>query len=153
MAVIALILQEYFPHADLGKVIQMVLIHDLVEIYAGDTYCYDAAGLSDKAERETVSAQKLYSLLPPDQQARCMELWQEFETQATPEAQFACILDRIQPLLLQFSSGGKSWKEHNVCVEQVRQRNQITFAAAPPPIVDFVESLLQEACVRKYLKP
>ena len=153
MALFACILQEYFPGADLNRVLPMALMHDLIEIDAGDTYCYDTAGQVGKAEREAAAARRIYGLLPPEQGEKYLALWQEFEAQETPDAQFAAVLDRIQPLLLQFSSQGKSWKEHDICTAQVRERNAVTFRFAPEPIRQLVDGILDEAVRRGYIKP
>lgn len=124
MAVMAMILSEYSnEEIDVLRTMSMILVHDLVEIYAGDTYAYDTAGNEDKLERELAAADKLFSLLPDDQRDKMRGLWDEFEAGKTAEAKFASTLDKIQPLMLNNASGGLSWKEHGVKASQVYDRN------------------------------
>ncbi len=125
LAMMAVLLQEHMKEkADLAKVMTMVLIHDLVEIDAGDTYAYDEKGARTKREREVKAADRIFGLLPEDQGAYFRELWEEFEAYKTPEAKFAHLLDNFQPLLLNDASGGKSWKEHGVHRAQPMKRNE-----------------------------
>lgn len=124
LALMAVLLKEHMDEtADLLKVILMVLIHDLVEIDAGDTYAYDEQGAETKREREEKGAQRIFGLLPEDQGEYFLQLWQEFEEYSTAESKFAHLLDNFQPLLLNDASGGKSWAEHGVYKEQVYKRN------------------------------
>ena len=104
----------------------MVLIHDLVEIDAGDTYAYDEAGAATKEIRERKAAERIFGLLPEDQRSWFRQLWEEFEAYETPEAKFAHVLDNCQPLLLNDASGGRSWAEHGVKKSQIYKRNQHT---------------------------
>src|SRR5699024_10112692 len=107
----AVLLKEHMKEeADLEKVMIMVLIHDLVEIDAGDTYAYDEKGAQTKREREVNAAERIFGLLPEDQGIYFRELWEEFEAYETAEAKFAHLLDNFQPLLLNDASGGKSWQ-------------------------------------------
>ncbi|HJB82737.1 MAG TPA: HD domain-containing protein [Candidatus Mediterraneibacter intestinavium] len=125
LAMMAVLLQEHMKEkADLAKVMTMVLIHDLVEIDAGDTYAYDEKGAQTKREREVKAADRIFGLLPEDQGTYFRELWEEFEAYETPEAKFAHLLDNFQPLLLNDASGGKSWKEHGVHRAQPMKRNE-----------------------------
>lgn len=125
LALMAVLLQEHMEEkADLTKVMIMVLIHDLVEIDAGDTYAYDEKGAQTKREREVKAADRIFGLLPEDQGMYFRELWEEFESYETPEAKFAHLLDNFQPLLLNDASGGKSWKEHGVHRAQPMKRNE-----------------------------
>lgn len=127
LALMAVLLKEYSnEEVDLSKVVPMVLIHDLVEIDAGDTYAYDEVGAATKAERETKAADRIFGLLPEDQKKWFRELWEEFEEYQTPEARFAHVLDNCQPLLLNDVSGGRSWAEHGVKKSQIYKRNQYT---------------------------
>ena len=127
MAVMAILLSEYSNEKiDVLKTVSMILVHDLVEIYAGDTYAYDTIGNNDKAEREIKAADKLFALLPEDQKDKMRALWDEFEAGETPEAKFAITMDRIQPLMLNNASGGRSWQEHGVKLSQVYGRNVTT---------------------------
>lgn len=111
LAMCALVLEEYAAEpVDMGRVLQMTVCHDLVEVYAGDTFCYDAAGNADKAEREIRAADKLFALLPEDLGAKLRSLWEEFEAGGTPESEFANALDRIQPFILNSKTEGHTWK-------------------------------------------
>ena len=109
---------------DLTKVMIMVLIHDLVEIDAGDTYAYDAAGAATKREREEKAADRIFGLLPEDQGTYFRTLWDEFEAYESADAKFAHLLDNFQPLLLNDASDGRSWTEHGVHKSQVCKRNE-----------------------------
>lgn len=127
LAMMAYLLQEYAEEEiDVTKTMIMVLIHDLVEIDAGDTYAYDEKGNLDKREREVKAADRIFPLLPSDQAEELRALWEEFEANQTPEAKFAHTLDNLQPLLLNDASGGKSWREHQVTLDKVLKRNQYT---------------------------
>ena len=127
MAVMALILSEYSNEKiDLLRTISMILIHDVVEIDAGDTYAYDEEGKKTQEERERKAADRLFGILPDEQGKYFKELWYEFEEQKTPEAKFARAMDCIQPLILNDASDGKSWREHGVCLSQVLNRNANT---------------------------
>lgn len=124
IALMAVLLKEYVPEADLTKVIIMVLIHDLVEIDAGDTYAFDLVGAETKQERETQAAERIFGILPKDQESYFRGLWEEFEEYESPEAEYAHLLDNFQPLLLNDASGGKSWAEHGVKKSQIYKRNE-----------------------------
>lgn len=125
LALMAVLLKEYSrEEVDLAKVIPMVLIHDLVEIDAGDTYAYDYAGASTKREREEKAADRIFGLLPDDQGKNFRELWEEFEAYETADAKFAHLLDNFQPLLLNDASNGLSWTEHQVKKSQIYKRNE-----------------------------
>ena len=127
LALMAVLLKEYAPEeVDLSKVIPMVLIHDLVEIDAGDTYAYDAVGGATQHTREEAAAQRIYGLLPEDQGKYMRELWEEFEAQETPEAKFARTMDNFQPVILNDASKGKSWAEKGVHLSQILKRNART---------------------------
>ena len=121
IAVMALVLAEHAnqPDIDLLKVIRMLLIHDLVEIDAGDTFAYDTAGQADKQAREQAAAERIFRLLPPDQAGIFRNTWDEFEAGGTPEAMFAASLDRLQPMLHNLFTRGKAWREHRVRKAQV----------------------------------
>lgn len=108
---------------DVAKTMLMVLIHDMVEIDAGDTYAYDTTGNATKREREVKAAERIFHILPDDQAKLLRGLWEEFEEAVTPEARFALALDKIQPILLNDASGGKSWREHQVELSQILGRN------------------------------
>lgn len=124
IALMAVILKEYVPQADVAKVITMVLIHDLVEIDAGDTYAYDAEGAKTKRVREVACADRLFGMLPEEQGKKFRELWEEFEAYETIDAKYAHLLDNLQPMLLNDAANGVSWKEHEVKKSQIYKRNE-----------------------------
>ena len=143
LALMAPILASYAPSGtDTFKVVKMVLIHDLVEIDAGDTYAYDPAARLDKAEREKRAARRIFGLLPKHQADSLKELWEEFEERKTPEARFARVLDNLQPILLQDASGGKSWRAHGVKKSWVLERNRDT-ESFMPEIWHLIEEILE----------
>lgn len=133
LSIMAILLAEYAKDhpVDLFRVLKMLLIHDLVEIDAGDTYCYDEAGNADKAEREEQAAKRIFGLLPDDQAAEFHHLWQEFELRETAEAKFAAALDRLQPLLHNYQTDGRVWQKHGINSHQVYSRNQSIEEGAP----------------------
>ena len=121
----AMLLQEYADEpVDILRVILMVLIHDLVEIDAGDTYAYDEEGAATKRERDLCAAERIFGILPTDQNMFLRELWDEFEEYKTADAKYAHLLDNFQPLLLNDASGGESWVEHEVRKSQIYKRNE-----------------------------
>lgn len=125
IALMAVLLQEYAEtKVDVLKVMTMVLIHDLVEIDAGDTYAYDAVGAQTKRDREVRAANRIFGMLPEDQGAYFRALWDEFEEYETADAKYAHLLDNFQPLLLNHASGGISWLEHEVKKSQIYKRNE-----------------------------
>ena len=124
IALMATLLKEYVEEVDVLKVMTMVLVHDLVEIDAGDTYAYDATGAATKREREVKAAERIFGILPNDQGVYFRELWDEFEEYQTSEAKYAHLLDNLQPLLLNDASEGISWEEHGVEKSQIYKRNE-----------------------------
>ena len=123
MAMFACVLKEYAPEGtDILTVIKMCLVHDLVEVYAGDTFCYDVEGNKDKAERERQAADKLFALLPEEQGKEFRELWEEFDAPTTNEGWFAAALDRLQPFLLNYNTGGHTWHLAKVTREDLLNR-------------------------------
>ncbi|MBD5097863.1 MAG: HD domain-containing protein [Lachnospiraceae bacterium] len=127
LAIMAVLLAEQANEKiDVLKTVTMVLIHDVVEIDAGDTYAYDSAGNESKREREERAADRIFNILPPDQANYMRALWEEFEAGETAEAKFACTLDHVQPLLLNDASAGLSWREHEIKKSQVMKRNEKT---------------------------
>ena len=124
LAVMCALLSEYSNEKiDVAHTMLMVLMHDLVEIDAGDTYAYDEEGNKSKAERELKAADRIYNLLPLDQAKMARELWDEFEAMDTPEARFANTLDKIQPVFLNDAAGGISWTRHGVYIDQILKRD------------------------------
>lgn len=127
MAIMTLLLSEYANEKiDVLKTISMLLLHDLVEIDAGDTYAYDEVAQASQAEREQKAADRLFGLLPEEQGKHFRALWEEFEARETPEARFAKVMDNIQPMMLNDHTGGKAWREHGVKLEKILKRNEIT---------------------------
>ncbi len=152
LAVMAMLLQEYTAEpVDLTKVMKMVLLHDLVEIDAGDTFCYDAEAGLDKVEREEVAADRLYGVLPADQSAELRSLWDEFEAGETPEAKFAACLDRLQPFLNNYHTQGGTWPMHDVGSSQVRKR-MAAVSECSPVLGELVEQLIEDAIEQGILR-
>ena len=148
LALMAMLLAEYAPAGvDTARVVRIVLVHDLVEIDAGDTFAYDVAGNADRAERESAAADRLFSLLPADQAAAFRALWDEFEEGETPEARFALALDRLQPLLQNVAANGGAWRSHGVTREQVTERMR-PIRAVSAELWAFVESALADTWSR-----
>jgi putative hydrolase of HD superfamily len=132
IALMALVLGEYAAgEVDLGRVVAMLLLHDVVEIDAGDVFAYDEAGQAGRVEREYEAARRIYKLLPGDQGTTLLRLWREFEERATPEARFAAALDRLQPLLLNVANEGDVWRRHGITADRVYQRNASIEEGAP----------------------
>ena len=149
LAIMALLLSEYAnQEIDVLKTVSMVLIHDLVEIDAGDTYAYDAAGAQTQRERELKAAERIFGLLPEDQGKKMRALWDEFEAR---EAKFARTLDCVQPTMLNDASEGKSWLEHGVHLSQVLGRNART-AEGSEALWDYARTRFVEPHVGKELK-
>lgn len=153
LAVMAMLLSEYQneKNIDLLKVIKLVLIHDLVEIYAGDTFCYDEKANEDKEEREQKSARKLFSLLPQDQESEFTELWNEFEQCETAEARFSACLDRLQPLILNYNTQGHTWQKPGVNSSKVLKRNE-PLKENTPELWKYVKEAIEDSIEKGYLK-
>ena len=127
MALMCILLSEYSNKPiDVLRTVSMILIHDIVEIDAGDTYAYDASGVATQRERELKAADRLYHLLPPDQAEKLRGLWDEFEEGNTPEAKFARTLDNVQPAMLNNATDGAEWVNHAVKLSQILNRNKNT---------------------------
>lgn len=151
LAVMAIVLSEYAaPEVDLSRVLKMVLIHDLVEIDAGDTFCYDTQAVKDQAEREQRAAVRLFSLLPNELSVELRSLWEEFEAKQTSDACFATALDRLHPTLHNYYTDGGTWKKAAVTVDQVRKR-VAPIANASLPLAEFTENLIQDAICQGFL--
>ena len=144
MAIMAYLLKEYSNEPiDVAKVMIMCLIHDVVEIDAGDTYAYDAEGLKTQKAREEAAKERIYSLLPDDQKQDLQALFNEFEERKTPEAKFARALDNLQPLLLNNSNDGGDWREHQVTEAQVYGRQRRT-AEGSEKLYEVTDQLIRE---------
>lgn len=127
MAIMVLLLSEYANEPiDVLHTVSILLIHDIVEIDAGDTYAYDEEGKKTQAERERRAADRIYGILPKDQGKKLYDLWIEFEERKTPEAKFARVMDNLQPMMLNAATDGKAWVEHKVELEQILHRNEST---------------------------
>jgi putative hydrolase of HD superfamily len=152
-ALLAMILVEYSDlPIDLLRVLKMILIHDLVEIDAGDTFIYDAQAQAGKREREELAAGRIFGLLPADQAAEMRALWEEFESEESAEARFAAALDRLQPLLCNYYSQGGAWKEYGVNADQVFARNS-KIARGSTELWTYARSFLEDALAKGYMLP
>jgi putative hydrolases of HD superfamily len=146
----ALTLSEYAGHVDVARVLELLAIHDLVEIDAGDTFAYDVAANDTKAERERAAAIRIFGLLPADQAARLHAAWTEFEAFETRESRFANALDRLQALLQNMQAGGGSWTDHRITRSQVLRRMAPVEAALPdvwPFVVGVIDSFCQTGAI------
>lgn len=153
LAVMAMLLEEYCADkVDIGRVIKIALVHDLVEVYAGDTFAYDSKGYEDKEEREKQSADKLFGMLEPEQGAYFRALWDEFEAKETPEARYANAVDRLQPLLLNYLTDGHTWKLGDVHAPQILKRMDI-IRTATPELWHIVEGIIETSIEKGILKP
>ena len=149
MGLFALLLhKELGFEVDLGHVLTLVLIHDLVEIHAGDTYAYDDAGCAGQAEREAEAARKLFTELPADLGAGLHDWWREFEEGATPEARFAKAIDRLQGFSQNYNSGGRAWRENGISRERTYQRTALPISV-DPSLRAIVEELYDRADAEK----
>ena len=145
LGLMALMLAEHSAvPLDVERVVKLVLIHDLVEIDAGDTFCYDAEANVGKEEREQAAARRLFALLPEDQAAELHSLWEEFERRDTAEARFANALDRMSPLLANLATKGHSWRQHGVVRSQVIDRTSI-IADGSAELWGYIEERLDRA--------
>jgi putative hydrolase of HD superfamily len=152
IALIVLVLSEYADedNLDLLQVIKLLLAHDLVEIDAGDTYCYDEIGGQDQKERETRAADRIFNILPEDQAKSFRALWDEYEEKKTPESLFANALDRFQPLLHNYFTQGHSWRRHGIQKKQVLSRMQPVDEGSSF-LWDYVAGLIDDAVEKGFL--
>jgi putative hydrolase of HD superfamily len=153
IALMAILLFEYSDSnkIDVFRVVKMLLVHDLVEIDAGDTFCYDNDARKNQHERELQAAERIFNIAPKDQAKTLMTLWKEFEACKTPDSRFANAIDRLQPLLSNYYSNGKAWIKHNIKRHQVLERNCIIEKEAPK-LWDYVKELIDDAVQRGFLK-
>jgi putative hydrolase of HD superfamily len=152
LALMAAVLAEHAPEgADLARALRMALVHDLVEIDAGDTFAYDLSANVGKEERERQAAARIFGLLPAEQGAEMMALWEEFEEQGTATSRFANAIDRLQPLLNNHHSGGGSWKVHGVTRAQVLRR-MAPIEAAMPGVWSMVLEVVDQNCALGYIR-
>lgn len=153
VATMAMLLAEHAPAgADPVRAVRMLLLHDVVEIDAGDTFIHDDAGNASKAEREQAAAERLYGLLPADQRAEFTALWQEYEERATPTARYADALDRLQPIMNNFATEGATWKSNHVTADKVFRLVE-RIGAGAPALGEYAKGLVTEAVARGYLAP
>jgi putative hydrolase of HD superfamily len=152
LAMMAMLLAEHAEEdVDVAHVMKLVLIHDLVEIDAGDTFCYDTEGMRDQHEREKKAAERLFFLLPEEQAEMLMTLWLEFEAKETPEAKFATSVDRLQPLMHNVFTEGFAWQQHGIHVDQVIERNR-HIADGSPALWEIAEGWIRDAAEKGWLK-
>jgi putative hydrolase of HD superfamily len=152
IALTVLILSEYAKDSDvdLFRVMKILLIHDLIEIDAGDTYCYDDQARKDQARREKKAADRIFNLLPADQAKTLRELWDEFEERSTPESRLANALDRLQPFLHNYFTEGQIWQENNIKSAQVKARMHPVDDGAPV-LWNYVSSLIEDGVKKGFL--
>ena len=150
-AMFAMILAEYAPEPmDVLKAIKMALVHDIVEIDAGDTYLYDEVGKADKAEREEKAADRIFAILPADQALELRALWDEFEAKETPEAKFAGAIDRFQPFLHNCNTKGRAWQEHGITADRVLESNSHVAVGAPvlwEQVNLLIDEMVAQGCI------
>lgn len=153
-ALMAFVLMEYAKdNIDINRVIKMALVHDLVEVYAGDTFAYDKKGYEDKEKRELVAADKIFGMLPDDQGSELRALWDEFEAVQTKESKYANAIDRLQPLINNYKTEGHTWHAYGTSVtsEQVYKRMEPIKTAAPE-IWGFIEFVIKDSLEKGYLE-
>ncbi|HCE2189584.1 TPA: HD domain-containing protein [Vibrio parahaemolyticus] len=152
VALMAVLMEEHAnAPVDICRVMKMLLIHDVVEIDAGDTFVYDTAASKDQAEKEIKAAERLFGMLPTDQGQELLALWQEFEAAQSDDAKYAKALDRLIPMLLNYHNNGQSWKENSVTREQALTINKrIEFGSVT--LWDKVKELIEEATEKGWLK-
>lgn len=149
-AVTAMILEEYAEEKiDLLRVLKMALIHDLVELDAGDTFAYDKTGNQDKKARETVAAERIFGLLPDEQGQEYRSLWEEFDAMQTKDAMYAACIDRIQPFINNYFTRGHTWRKGHVKPEQVYERMK-PICTAMPKLWDFVTFVIEDSIRKGY---
>ena len=153
MSVMAYLLREYAnEQVDIARTMIMTLTHDLVEIYAGDTYAYDAEGQATAAEREAQAADRLFSLLPSDQAKEMRGIWEEFEANETPEARFAHAMDNVQPMMLNDANDGEDWKTRGIERSMPASRNAVTRLGSTE-LADYIDELLDKHVLQGSLRP
>jgi putative hydrolases of HD superfamily len=153
ISLMALLLFEYADAPDLDRltVVKMLLIHDLIEIEAGDTYIYDEQAVATQAERENAAALKVFGILPEDQREEFLSLWNEFEAAQTPAARFAKAVDRFQPLYHNYLTRGKAWQTHGVTADKVRANVESRIGEGSRRLGELARELIDEAVARGYV--
>lgn len=152
IALTVMLLSEYARDRDIDffRVVKILLVHDLIEIDAGDTYCYDDQGRKDQAAKESLAADRIFNILPPDQARTFRNLWDEFEERKTPESRFANALDRVQPFLHNYFTRGQTWQENDIKSAQVKARMQPVDDGAPV-LWKYVNALIDDAVKNGFL--
>ena len=157
LALAAIVLAEHANEpVDIGRVVEMLLVHDLVEIDAGDTFVYlamDEAGRADQEALEQAGADRIFGLLPPDQGARLRAVWDEFESKSSPEARFAKAVDRLQPMLLNRLAGGGSWSKHAITADRTHHLIESTIPGGSTVLAAFAHGLIEDAVAEGLLLP
>lgn len=152
IAMMALMLAEHSNETvDVLRVVKMLLIHDIVEIDAGDVFIYDEEGSHGKSERERMAARRIYNILPQDQAHVYMELWREFEERKTPDARFANAMDRLQPILQNYYTKGKTWQAHGIRPEQVLEKNR-RISDGSAALWELAQEIIRESEEKGYFK-
>ncbi len=152
LLVITLTEHANVPTLDVLRVLKMVIIHDLVEIDAGDTFAYDAKNMADQHARESLAADRIFGLLPAGQSSEFRALWDEFEARQTPESKFASAVDRFHPMLLNCSTEGAAWKKHRITVDRVLARNA-HIAEGSTALWTYTQKMLSEAVAAGHVAP
>ena len=152
-ALMAMTLAEYSAREiDMLRVLKMALLHDIVEIYAGDTFAYDEKGHEDKAEREAAAADKIFAMLPAEQSAEYRELWEEFDAMETADSRYAATIDRLQPLVNNYLTNGHTWKLGNVTSDKVYKRISVAEDTIPevwPIIREYIEKAIDSGMLKR----
>lgn len=153
LALMTMLMAEYANEKiDIARTVEMVIIHDVIEIDAGDTYAYDEAANATKAERERKAADRIFGLLPEDQGKYFLDLWLEFEAADTPESKFANAMDSVQPLMLNNASNGLAWREHEVAASKVRDRAVRKIKPGSEKLYEMVLDIIAENVKKGNLK-
>ena len=152
LLVITLAEHANVPHLDVLRALKMVILHDLVEIDAGDTFAYDTKNMADQHARESIAADRIFGLLPAGQSADFRALWDEFEARQTPESKFAAALDRFHPMLLNCSTEGTAWKKHGITVDRVLARNA-HIAEGSTELWAYAQQMLRDAVGAGHVAP
>ena len=153
LALLVLVLAEHATEPiDVLRVLKLVLLHDIVEIDAGDVFLYDTEGRAAKEEKEKEAADRIYGLLPDDQRDELRGLWEEFEERVTPESRFAAAVDRLQPLLLNTANGGEVWTRHGITSDRVLAVNR-PIGDMAPALWERAQELIAHAVEKGYLAP
>lgn len=151
LAMMALVMQEHANvEVDLLKVMKMLLVHDIVEIDAGDTFAYDVAGHVDKEERELKAAHRIFGILPAEQAEQLKQLWYEYEKRETEEAKFANAFDRLQPIIHNYNNKGESWQRHHITLNMVLKKNEY-IKEGSALLWEFAQHIIYDAVEKGYL--